>query len=65
LEYCSIPNPATAKSAQGGYQGHCDAVAVGHSSGPAQTFVDTTRQLGVEPLEALSLLNPKPITGLS
>ena len=31
----------------------------------AQTFVDTTRQLGVDPLEALSLLNPKPITGLS
>jgi DNA-binding transcriptional regulator YhcF (GntR family) len=30
----------------------------------AQTFVDTTRQLGLEPHEALSLLNPEPVAGL-
>jgi len=31
----------------------------------AQTFVDTTQQLGFDPLEALSLVNPRPPTGLS
>jgi DNA-binding transcriptional regulator YhcF (GntR family) len=30
----------------------------------AQSFVDTTQQLGFDPLEALSLVNPKPLTDL-
>jgi GntR family transcriptional regulator len=31
----------------------------------AQTFVDTTQQLGFDPLEALALVNPRQPTGRS